>query len=392
MANVYRIEQRGNGLQVLWDDGFRALAVRTAGRAFLVPPRENDDPDPGPGPGPGPGPLPDSLTITRNDNGETFTLEKFQLEYLATILRVVVDLGQGKEAFIVNAITVIVESHVRNLASVNVPGSTDYPHDGVGSDRDSIGLYQQRPVSGWGSVHEIMPSIEYQARAFMGGPTGPNYPSPPGLLDISGWENMTPGQAAQAVQVSAFPDKYDLWTNAANDIYNAIANASSGNWQWPFKPFPYTEGGDMPAPGSQDAIWAEYGPRSGIGVGGFHEGMDFGYGTALNGAEIPCAGDGTVYSASLDGGYGNRVRVDHPDGTSTSYCHIQNGGFRVGPGDKVTAGQIVGIIGGTGGVAPHLHFETHETPAADQVPNTANNGAYRSAVNPRDYMGSRVSG
>jgi hypothetical protein len=43
----------------------------------------------------------------------------------------------------------------------------------------------------------------YQARAFYGGPTGPNHGSPRGLLDIPGWQEMDKGASAQAVEVSA---------------------------------------------------------------------------------------------------------------------------------------------------------------------------------------------
>lgn len=56
-----------------------------------------------------------------------------------------------------------------------------------------------RPAAGWGTVAELM---DPTARAFYGGPTGPNHPSPRGLLDIPGWQGMDPGEAAQAVEVS----------------------------------------------------------------------------------------------------------------------------------------------------------------------------------------------
>ncbi len=48
----------------------------------------------------------------------------------------------------------------------------------------------------------------WSSRAFYGGPSGPNHGSPRGLLDIDGWQTMDPGAAAQAVQVSAYPDRY----------------------------------------------------------------------------------------------------------------------------------------------------------------------------------------
>ena len=68
-------------------------------------------------------------------------------------------------------------------------------------------------------------TASYNAEAFFGGPSGPNQGSPPGLLDIPGWESMGVGQAAQAVQVSAFPELYDRWAPAAQAIM-ASANGT----------------------------------------------------------------------------------------------------------------------------------------------------------------------
>lgn len=81
-------------------------------------------------------------------------------------------------------------------------------------DRDSIGLFQQRPSMGWGTVSEIM-DPEYSSRAFFGGQTGPNFGRTPGLLDIKNWSTMTLTKASQAVQISAFPDAYQKWELSA---------------------------------------------------------------------------------------------------------------------------------------------------------------------------------
>lgn len=81
-------------------------------------------------------------------------------------------------------------------------------------DRDSIGLFQQRPSAGWGSVDEIMDPV-HAARLFYGGPKNPNKGSTRGLLDISGWQSMTVTQAAQAVQISAHPHAYAKWEASA---------------------------------------------------------------------------------------------------------------------------------------------------------------------------------
>ena len=66
---------------------------------------------------------------------------------------------------------------------------------------------------------------------------------------------------------------------------------------------------------------------------------------------------GTVSIASWQGGYGNMVEVDHRNGLSTRYGHLSK--ILVKVGQRVTAGQIVGLIGSTGrSTGPHLHYET----------------------------------
>jgi hypothetical protein len=64
----------------------------------------------------------------------------------------------------------LTESTLRMLTNTGTyPESANYPNDGNGSDHDSLGLFQMRPQSGWGTVAELM-DPNYQARAFFGGP------------------------------------------------------------------------------------------------------------------------------------------------------------------------------------------------------------------------------
>jgi LysM repeat protein len=77
-------------------------------------------------------------------------------------------------------------------------------------DRDSLGLFQQRPSQGWGTADEVLDPVR-AAAAFYGGPGNPNAGRTLGLLDIEGWESMSVTQAAQAVQLSAHPDHYAKW-------------------------------------------------------------------------------------------------------------------------------------------------------------------------------------
>jgi hypothetical protein len=144
-----------------------------------------------------------------------------QLDLAKGYVSVGKQLGVPRDGQIIAIMMALQESSLRMLANVNVQGSLNFPHDGVGSDHDSLGTAQQRPAAGWGSVEELMDPI-YNVRAFYGGPAGPNRGSPRGLLDIPGWQSMSKGQAAQAVQVSAFPELYARWEPEASAIVDAL--------------------------------------------------------------------------------------------------------------------------------------------------------------------------
>jgi LysM repeat protein len=81
-------------------------------------------------------------------------------------------------------------------------------------DRDSVGLFQQRPSTGWGTVAQLT-TPSYAAALFYGGPSNPNKGRTRGLLDIPGWQSMTVTQAAQAVQISGAPNAYAKWEASA---------------------------------------------------------------------------------------------------------------------------------------------------------------------------------
>jgi hypothetical protein len=130
-------------------------------------------------------------------------------------------LGVPRDGQIIAIMMALQESSLRVLANSNVPASLRFPHDGVGSDHDSLGTAQQRPAAGWGTIEQLMDPA-YNVRAFYGGPRGPNHGSPRGLLDIQGWQFMSKGQAAQAVQVSAFPELYARWESEASAIVDAL--------------------------------------------------------------------------------------------------------------------------------------------------------------------------
>lgn len=78
-------------------------------------------------------------------------------------------------------------------------------------DKDSKGLFQQRPKYGWGTEDEVQ-TRTFAAQSFYG--VNPNVKNA-GLLDIPGWEKMSLNDAAQAVQRSGYPDRYAQWENLA---------------------------------------------------------------------------------------------------------------------------------------------------------------------------------
>lgn len=112
----------------------------------------------------------------------------------AVIVQVGRNLGVSDYGIVIALATAMQESSLRNLSW---------------GDLDSVGLFQQRPSSGWGSVDELT-NPSRAAELFFVGRSGIR-----GLLDISGWESMPLTQAAQRVQISAYPDAYAKWESSA---------------------------------------------------------------------------------------------------------------------------------------------------------------------------------
>ena len=105
----------------------------------------------------------------------------------------------GDYGIVIALATAMQESSLRNISF---------------GDRDSVGLFQQRPSAGWGSKSQIM-KPDFSIRAFFGGPGSPNLPGTRGLLDLANWQAMPLTEAAQAVQISAHPTAYAKWEPSA---------------------------------------------------------------------------------------------------------------------------------------------------------------------------------
>jgi hypothetical protein len=109
--------------------------------------------------------------------------------------RIIVTIGADRrvpeQGLVIAVATALQESRLRNLR---------------GGDRDSIGLFQQRPSQGWGTPKQLSDPA-YQTQKF--------YDK---LLDVRGWQQMRLTEAAQAVQISAFPEAYTKHTGAATRL------------------------------------------------------------------------------------------------------------------------------------------------------------------------------
>lgn len=142
-----------------------------------------------------------TLRTTPPPNGQRFAkLDATQRSYAAMIISVGREIGASDRAIAIALATAMVESSMRNL---------DH------GDRDSLGLFQQRPSQGWGTRSQIL-DARRSILVFYGGRTDPNGSKTRGLLDVSGWQNKGFSAAAQAVQISAYPHRYGQWEQQAH--------------------------------------------------------------------------------------------------------------------------------------------------------------------------------
>lgn len=293
-------------------------------------------------------------------DGKTRTLDKDQMRNAAAIFQEARKIkGINENAIIISYMAALTESNLYLYANKNVPASLDYDHDRVGEDHDSVGFWQMRQhwAQPYGDMSKLM-SIPYQTAAFFGGPEGPNKGSPRGLFDIDGWETMPKGEAAQAVEVSAYPDRYAENETVAVGIVKYLSGGGAfgscsgdiivGDFVNPF--------GDPKVAG----ISSTFGPRnSTCGPNGcsssFHKGLDFGAG-----CETPlyASAGGTVTRTGVNSGWGNVVEIVTPEGVLLRYAHQPFGTKWPAVGSTVQAGDLIGQVGQTGvSFGCHLHLE-----------------------------------
>lgn len=123
-----------------------------------------------------------------------------QMANAAVIVAVGKRMNVPERGSVIAVATAITESQLQNL---------DH------GDRDSVGLFQQRPSQGWGTVAQIMDPT-YSSEQFYRH-----------LLAIPNWQNMPLVNAAQAVQHSGFPDRYGTHEHVARQIVGAVVSRNS---------------------------------------------------------------------------------------------------------------------------------------------------------------------
>lgn len=302
--------------------------------------------------------------------------------------------GVGRRGLIVGVAAALQESGLENL---------DH------GDRDSLGLFQQRPSQGWGTAQEVR-DPRFAALAFFGGSTSPHFDpasgrtSPGGLLDVAGWAELPVTVAAQSVQRSAFPGAYAKHEARATVIVDALkggagatvplsssefdpAEQSRSDQQAVLTaadyrsngvdidafcpshfqlataagPVPVSSGeiipaGEWTAP-LRSPITSTFGNRFHpvFHEWRLHAGTDF---HAAVGTPIACPTIGVVEAVSWSSGGGLTVTIAHADGVETEHLHLSEAAVK--PGDEVQGGQVIALSGDSGvGTGAHYHFEVH---------------------------------
>jgi len=185
----------------------------------------------------------DSFTF----NGKTFTAK--QVANMKTIIGIAKTMfpTHAKEAAIVGLITAAVESGFQNYANDGVVGPEDgdlsassraeyaklkysltLDHDAVGTDHTSVGIMQQQAIFSWGAVGTSTWATDPQGviKRLM----TPRFAAAKffeRMAKVDDWADKEPGKVAQAVQISAFPDRYTDKVELAETIWSAYATSSA---------------------------------------------------------------------------------------------------------------------------------------------------------------------
>ncbi|WP_127498729.1 M23 family metallopeptidase [Actinoplanes solisilvae] len=273
-----------------------------------------------------------------------------QIRNAAVIINVGADLKLPPRAWVIAVATSMQESGLTNLGYLGRERN----------DHDSQGLFQQRPSAGWGSVAQIRDPV-YAATKFYSK-----------LKTVDGWEEMSLTDAAQKVQISAYPDAYAKHEPLATQIVNQLADGAA-NAVGSSTTMVCASAGQVAASGYTLPVPESVGSGFRTASRPSHQGVDL---ISAKQTPIAAAASGVVSMVKCDedhrgrhtcnvdgypgkGGCGWMVEIQHAGNVMTRYCHMVTRPF-VREGQEVTAGEIIGRVGSSGNSSgPHLHFEVH---------------------------------
>jgi cell wall-associated NlpC family hydrolase len=147
-----------------------------------------------------PGGNPACAVLINSATGTT-DLDEDQVDNAETIVVAGARMEVPVRGLIIGVATALQESQLRNL---------NY------GDRDSVGLFQQRPSAGWGSVAELTDPPTSASKFFAA------------LLEVPNWQSMPLTEAAQAVQRSAFPNAYAKWESLSTTLVTTMVGGADG--------------------------------------------------------------------------------------------------------------------------------------------------------------------
>jgi hypothetical protein len=143
---------------------------------------------------PAPAAAPGRCTVA----GASFTLTPEQAANATTIAAVIRARRLPDRALVIALATAEQESHLRNLQY---------------GDRDSLGLFQQRPSQGWGTAAQVLDPT-YATGRFLDH-----------MVGVPGWQTARLTDVAQAVQRSGAPEAYQKWEPVATQLATALSSA-----------------------------------------------------------------------------------------------------------------------------------------------------------------------
>lgn len=256
-------------------------------------------------------------------------------------------------------------------------------------DRDSLGLYQQRPSQGWGTADQILDPV-YAINKFYATleridgrqnlslmevalrvqrPSLAAYTSPThnfmmwngiALELLQESETKIPGESAISVSTPAPVILYDAACADKQDFAETAPSASAEGWTSPMA--------------SLGAVTSPFGWRIHpiLRTRRMHTGADFG---AKTGEPYRAMNNGVVTTADYNAAFGNRIIIDYGGGMSSMYAHM-NAPAKFSKGDQVKSGEVVGYAGTSGwSTGTHMHLEWYVNgEPVDPVPKLCERG------------------